>query len=167
MIRSRRKSISLEISRQGRILVRAPLSMRDAEIARFVSGKEEWIRTHLEKVRQIRDQASGPGRAVTEVVAEDEGGLLAGVHGLETVGEAVHHAVAAELDALGFFGPVDHDGRVGLGRAVDVVELGGVRHGGVEHLAVGDAPSGVIDVPAETPAARAPDDSDAFRKIPS
>jgi predicted metal-dependent hydrolase len=59
VIRSRRKSISLEISRQGRILVRAPLSMRDAEIARFVSGKEEWIRTHLEKVRQIRDQASG------------------------------------------------------------------------------------------------------------
>ena len=59
VIRSRRKSISLEISRQGRILVRAPFSMRDAEIARFVSGKEEWIRTHLEKVRQIRDQAFG------------------------------------------------------------------------------------------------------------
>ena len=59
VIRSRRKSISLEISRQGRILVRAPLSMRDAEIARFVSGKEEWIRTHLEEVRQIREQASG------------------------------------------------------------------------------------------------------------
>ena len=59
VIRSRRKSISLEISRQGRILVRAPLSMRDAEIARCVSGKEEWIRTHLEKVRQIRAQASG------------------------------------------------------------------------------------------------------------
>ena len=69
VIRSRRKSISLEISRQGRILVRAPLSMRDAEIARFVSGKEEWIRTHLEKVRQIREQASGQRLTAEEIRA--------------------------------------------------------------------------------------------------
>ena len=59
VIRSRRKSISLEISRQGRILVRAPLSMSDTEVARFVSGKEKWLRTHLEKVRRIREQAAG------------------------------------------------------------------------------------------------------------
>ena len=69
VIRSRRKSISLEISRQGRILVRAPLSMRDAEIAHFVSGKEEWIRTHLEKVRQIREQASGQRLTAEEIRA--------------------------------------------------------------------------------------------------
>ena len=59
VIRSRRKSISLEISRQGRILVRAPLSMRDAEIARFVSGKEE----------QIREQASGQRLTAEEIRA--------------------------------------------------------------------------------------------------
>ena len=62
VIRSRRKSISLEISRQGRILVRAPLSMSDTEVARFVSGKEKWLRTHLEKVRRIREQAESRNR---------------------------------------------------------------------------------------------------------
>lgn len=59
VIRSRRRTLSLEISRQGQILVRAPLSVSDREIARFVSSKEDWIRTHLEKVRRIRETAAG------------------------------------------------------------------------------------------------------------
>ncbi len=33
--------------------------MSDTEVARFVSGKEKWLRTHLEKVRRIREQAAG------------------------------------------------------------------------------------------------------------
>lgn len=51
LIRSKRKTVSLEITREGTVLVRAPLRMPAREIERFVTAREKWIVAHLEKAR--------------------------------------------------------------------------------------------------------------------
>ena len=65
IIRSARKTVAIEITRDGRVLVRAPYrtSMRDIE--RMVAAKAEWIRRHLEKMRDRKAQKG-------ERLSEDE-----------------------------------------------------------------------------------------------
>ena len=52
LIRSRRRTLALEITRDCRVLVRAPLRLSQAKIDTFVSSHEAWIQTHLEQQRQ-------------------------------------------------------------------------------------------------------------------
>ena len=47
VILSRRRTIALEITRQGTALVRAPLHASDADIARFVDSHRAWLDKHL------------------------------------------------------------------------------------------------------------------------
>lgn len=49
LIRSRRRTISIEITRDAAVVVRAPLraSVRDVEY--FLNEKEHWIQVHLER----------------------------------------------------------------------------------------------------------------------
>lgn len=49
IIRSRRKTISLQIQPNGEVLVRCPNRMRVQDIRRFVESKADWIQTHLPK----------------------------------------------------------------------------------------------------------------------
>ena len=49
LIRSQRKTISLEIRPDGTLLVRAPKRMSDRAVRDFVAGKEGWIRSKLAK----------------------------------------------------------------------------------------------------------------------
>lgn len=58
LIRSRRKTLALEITRDGRVLVRAPLRIVKREIDAFVSAHEAWIAKHL--AEQRRRAASMP-----------------------------------------------------------------------------------------------------------
>lgn len=51
IIRSMRKTISIEITLEG-VIVRAPLQMKDAEIYMFLKEKESWIKTHQRKVKE-------------------------------------------------------------------------------------------------------------------
>lgn len=48
LFRSKRKTISLEIKRDG-IYVRTPLRMSDAEIQSFLERKKNWLQKHLQK----------------------------------------------------------------------------------------------------------------------
>ena len=52
LIRSRRKTLALEITREGRLLVRAPLRCSQTRIDAFVTGHAAWIEKHLETQRQ-------------------------------------------------------------------------------------------------------------------
>lgn len=56
IIRSSRKSVSLEITRNLEIRVRAPYRMTKREIQAFVESKEAWLQKHLEvmKVQQVK-----------------------------------------------------------------------------------------------------------------
>lgn len=43
IIRSSRKTMSLEIKADGSVVVRAPLRLSEAKIQKFVEEKQEWI----------------------------------------------------------------------------------------------------------------------------
>ena len=51
MLRSRRKTLALELKKDGTLLVRAPMRLAKREIDRFVAAHEDWIEKHLEKLR--------------------------------------------------------------------------------------------------------------------
>lgn len=50
IIRSRRKTMAIEIKEDGRVLVRVPLRAGAEQIQAFLTANEAWIRTHLQKV---------------------------------------------------------------------------------------------------------------------
>ncbi len=52
LIRSRRKTLALEITRDCRVVVRAPLRMSEKRIRAFVESHEDWIAVHLARQRQ-------------------------------------------------------------------------------------------------------------------
>ncbi len=51
VIRSARRTLALEISPDLTLTVRAPYALPDREIARFVSGKADWIERHRARLQ--------------------------------------------------------------------------------------------------------------------
>ena len=47
VIHSRRRTLALEVTRQGTALVRVPLRATDADIARFIDNHRGWLEKHL------------------------------------------------------------------------------------------------------------------------
>lgn len=68
--RSRRKSLAIEVSREGRVLVRAPMTIRDESIRRFIEARADWIAAALERQRLHRE-------AFPEPSAEEQAALRA------------------------------------------------------------------------------------------
>jgi len=56
LIRSQRKTLALEITRDCRVLVRAPMYASREHIDRFVAQHADWIAKHLERQRQRAQQ---------------------------------------------------------------------------------------------------------------
>ena len=54
IIYSSRRTIAVQVTRDGRVVVRAPRRCSRAYIEAFVSKNEAWVLKHLEKARQIR-----------------------------------------------------------------------------------------------------------------
>ena len=50
LIRSDRKTIGIQITPEGNVIVRAPRGLSDTQIDRFVQSKREWIEAHLSQV---------------------------------------------------------------------------------------------------------------------
>ena len=65
IIRSRRKTLAIEITPQGNVLVRAPLRMTKRDIQRFLESKQDWITAHLAKLP-----------VVTPLTAEEHNALI-------------------------------------------------------------------------------------------
>lgn len=57
VVRSARKTLSLQIRPDGSLLVRAPLKLPEKEILKFVREKSDWIEKHLEKVESANRAA--------------------------------------------------------------------------------------------------------------
>ncbi|MBE6939315.1 MAG: M48 family metallopeptidase [Ruminococcaceae bacterium] len=49
VIRSRRRTIALQIQRNGQILVRAPLQATDRDVEHFIQTHRDWIASHLQR----------------------------------------------------------------------------------------------------------------------
>ncbi len=63
LIRSDRRTVALEVTREGRVLVRAPRRMSVKDIERFVAGHEEWARKALAKQQERREKYPEPDEA--------------------------------------------------------------------------------------------------------
>lgn len=61
IIRSNRRTIALEITRTGEVVVRAPMRMSEAEIRRFIEEKSSWLNKHLNKLEVEKEQLQETG----------------------------------------------------------------------------------------------------------
>ena len=52
IIRSSRKTLSIQITPEGQVLVRCPNRFPEREVRAFVENKRQWIESHLQKVQQ-------------------------------------------------------------------------------------------------------------------
>lgn len=72
LIRSKRKTLAVQITPDGRVIVRAPLRYPQREIDRFLKERADWIRVHRERAlkRQAQQQAH-PVNALTDEQLRD------------------------------------------------------------------------------------------------
>lgn len=70
LIRSRRKSLAIEITPGLQVVVRAPARMPVREINAFVKEKDDWIRAHLQRMeekKRLREQYREPALSKEEL----------------------------------------------------------------------------------------------------
>ena len=65
IIRSNRRTMALEITREGRVVIRAPKTMPQSRIDDFYQSHTDWIQTHLQR-QQAWQQAHPEPDAATE-----------------------------------------------------------------------------------------------------
>ena len=58
LIRSRRKTIAIQITPQAEVIVRCPMKMAQEDILRFVEQKQHWIEKHLSACTPIQPLSS-------------------------------------------------------------------------------------------------------------
>lgn len=68
ILRSGRKTLSLEITKEAKVLVRAPYQMKESEIEDFIQEKSDWIAEHLEIIQgKLAKRAAVPRMSMEEV----------------------------------------------------------------------------------------------------
>ncbi len=70
VLRTGRRTLGLEITPRGEVLVRAPLRTSDARVRDFLRSRLDWIETHLALVRARMAEAEAQPR-LTEAERED------------------------------------------------------------------------------------------------
>ncbi|MBE5898855.1 MAG: M48 family metallopeptidase [Lachnospiraceae bacterium] len=58
LIRSKRKSIAIEIDRAGAVTVRAPYRIPNVAVKAFIEDKQDWIREHIKKAQEMSLEAA-------------------------------------------------------------------------------------------------------------
>lgn len=53
LIRSRRKSLSIQIDTDGNLIARAPIHMLISNIEAFIISKKDWIEKHQKKIKNL------------------------------------------------------------------------------------------------------------------
>ena len=74
--RSRRKTLAIEITQEGRVLVRAPAKLPKPAIDRFVAEKRGWIEEKLTRQQLRRLRHPEPTPAEVEALRQDAGRIL-------------------------------------------------------------------------------------------
>ena len=60
LIRSKRKTLAIEITRDAQLVVRAPLRCSQSRIEQFLAEKQAWITLHLQKMQRRRENHPEP-----------------------------------------------------------------------------------------------------------
>ncbi len=67
LIRSRRRTISIEITPDAQVIVRAPLRAKVSDINMFIGEKADWIDKHLNKMKARKEkEKENPRRELTQ-----------------------------------------------------------------------------------------------------
>ena len=69
LVRSRRKTLSVQVTRECRVIVRAPLRLAKREIDRFVSEHADWIARALAHQRTLAEAHPEPDEAQARALA--------------------------------------------------------------------------------------------------
>ena len=72
VIRSSRRTVAVEITRDRRVLVRAPLRMKDRDIETFLELKSPWIAAHLARPVATQPPLTEAEKAALMAVARDD-----------------------------------------------------------------------------------------------
>lgn len=70
LVKSARRTIAIEIKRDGTVVVRAPRRAKDEEIKRFVKAKRRWIEKHLERIASIPKSEKFSLKEIAEMKAK-------------------------------------------------------------------------------------------------
>lgn len=68
IVKSNRKSISIEIKKDLSVIVRAPFLMKDKEINNFVDSKKDWIEKHIIDMQKRSEQSSSIEKFTSEEI---------------------------------------------------------------------------------------------------
>ena len=68
ILRSRRKTIAIEVTPAGTVVVRCPQRMSRRDIQHFVDSKHHWISSHLSRIQQTGLQPVFSGEELQEMV---------------------------------------------------------------------------------------------------
>lgn len=79
LIRSKRKTLAIEITRDARLVVRAPLRCSQARIEQFLAEKQAWITLHLQKMQQRRENHPEPTPEEEALLRKKARNLLPGL----------------------------------------------------------------------------------------
>ncbi len=58
IVRSRRKTLAIQITREAEVIIRAPQHMPETQIRRFVAEKEDWIVRNLQTMQSKQAQSA-------------------------------------------------------------------------------------------------------------
>ena len=72
LVRSKRKTLAVQVTREGRVIVRAPLRLAKYRIERFVAEHTDWIARALADQQSRRAAHPEPDEAKQRAKAEDE-----------------------------------------------------------------------------------------------
>ena len=78
LIRSGRRTLSLEVTRDGRVVVRAPMRLAVKRINEFVMQHEEWVAQHLAAQRERREKHPEPTPEEREALIRKAKDILPG-----------------------------------------------------------------------------------------
>ena len=70
VIRSRRKTLSMQVKGDGQVEIRAPLRTSDAEIRRFLETHRRWLEKHLQKAQALQQVKAGVRKLTAAETAE-------------------------------------------------------------------------------------------------
>ena len=70
VIRSRRKTLSMQVKGNGQVEIRAPLRTSDAEIRRFLETHRRWLEKHLQKAQALQQAKAGVRKLTAAETAE-------------------------------------------------------------------------------------------------
>ena len=70
VIRSRRKTLSMQVKGDGQVEIRAPLRTSDAEIRHFLETHRRWLEKHLQKAQALQQAKAGVRKLTAAETAE-------------------------------------------------------------------------------------------------